>query len=578
MADNKNDNKGAGQPLGSNQTSPQASGPPSSVPQSSGLKKPAAIIDLKATVIETTKPATDMSKGEAAKTVAAATDAGKPAATSPTSTFGVPPSTAKPAGAKADTNTGTNTGTKTESAKPVDLKPPFAAQKALPPAKAGGGFLTHLAAGLAGAVLAIGSTQVLDLGLGGTGGVSPDVTKRLAALEQTATKPASTGDAQKQAATDARLIKLEDDARALNDAQAKVALEAKAIEQRLAAQGGAAGAEAVARLAKLEEQLSTMAAAAAADPRGGTRLQQLAELTGKVREVETQLGTRTAQLKTEMIQQLDQRLAKTTEQTESARSLLAQRTQSVEQSVKTITEETTALRSGMDAMKADVDTRLKQAAKPADVQAAIAPVATKLTQLEASMVGVVKSEQDRNATAGNILLSLELGNLKRALDRGGKYASELAAVNKLAGGKLDLAVLEKQQNEGVPSLAILGSELAGIAHGMLDAEAEPADASIGDRMLSGIKSVVRVRKVDPAAGDKSTEALIARIEAGLKEGRMADVIELSKSLPPKAVTPSATKWLARIEQRAQIDKALSDLDASLKTSLAGGALPKKGTN
>jgi hypothetical protein len=572
MSDNKNDGKGGQGPgtqtgaQGGAQPSGQTSGP------TSGPKKPAPIIDLKATVVEVAKPATDSVKVEPAKTVAAAaTDAAKAAsATLSATSFPGPGAGAKPSDSKQPDPKA--------AAKPADTKPSAAPPvKPVMPAKSSGGFFTHMAAGLAGAILAIGGSQVLDLGLGGNANVSAELTKRLAALEQAAAKPASGGDAQKLAAAEARLAKLEDEAKALAGGQAKIAAEAKSVEERLLSQVSGGG-DAATRVAKLEEQLTAMASAAAADPRGGTRLQQLAELTGKVREVETQLGTRTAQLRTEIIQQLDQRLAKSNEQTESARSLLAQRTQSVEQSVKSITEETTALRSGMDALKTNVDARLKEAAKPADVQAAIAPVATKLTQLETSMQGVVKSEQDRNATAGNILLSLELGNLKRALDRGGKYAAELAAVNKLAGGKLDLAVLEKQQNDGVPGLEALGKELAGIAHGMLDAEAEPADASIGDRMLSGIKSVVRVRKVDIAPGDKSTEAQIARMEAGLKEGRVADVIEIAKILSPKALTPSATKWLARIEQRAQIDKALSDLDASLKTSLAGGAQPKKGTN
>ncbi len=562
MSDSKNDGKGGippGQPAG------QAAS--ASMP-----KKPAPIIDLKATVVETPR-APGGPKAEPAKTVAAAaTDA----ATSQPSQAPDAKSGSRPTDAKsAATAKVADAGTSKPGAPPAAKQAAPAA--AASGARSGGGFFTHMAAGLSGAIVAIVASQFVDLGVGGAGGNSGEITRRLAQLEQAVAKPAPAVEAQKLVAAETRIAKLEDEAKSLASGQVKIATEALQIEQRLTGQT-ATGGDAAARVAKVEEQLASMAAAAAADPRGGTRLQQLAELTGKVRDLDSQLATRTAQLKTEMIQQLEQRLAKSTEQTETARSLLAQRTQSVEQSVKSITEETTALRSGMDTLKTDVDSRLKQAAKPADVQAAIAPVATKLGQLESSMQSVVKSEQDRNATAGNILLSLELANLKRALDRGGKYASELAAVQKLAGGKLDLGVLEKQQIDGVPGLEILGRELAGIAHGMLEAEAEPADASIGDRMLSGLKSVVRVRRVDHAPGDKSTEAQIARMEAYLKEGRIADVVEVAKALPPKAVTPSAVKWLARIEQRAQIDKALSDLDASLKSSLAGGAQPKKGTN
>ena len=557
-------------------------------------KKPAPIIDLKATVVESAKPAVDAAKAtaaeaakasaaeaaksvvsEPAKTVASAAAAATVTAT--TSAAGSKPADVKPADTKpAATSTATSSVPKS-----VPTPPPSATKPtvAVAPAKAGGGFFTHMAAGFAGAIMAIAGSQVLDLGLGGNAGPSPDLARRLTALEQSSAKPAATSaDAQKLAAADSRLTKLEEAAQGLANGQVQIAAMAKSMDDKLNGQGAApAVGEFVTRIGKLEEQLASMAAASSADPRNAGRIQQLAELTGKLREIESALTTRTAQLKTELTQQMDQRFAKAGEQTETARSLLAGRTQSVEQTLKSVTDETTALRSGVDALKADVDARFKTAAKPADIQTAIAPVATKLTHLETNMQSVVKSEQERNATAGNILLSLELANLKRALDRGGKYASELAAVNKLAGGKLDLAVLEKQQEVGVPSLATLGQELASAAHAMLDAEAEPADATFGDRMLSGFKSIVRVRKVDHAPGDKSTEALIARMEAGLKEGRVADVVDLSKTLPPKAAAPAA-KWLARIEQRAQIDKALADLDASLKTSLAGGAQPKKGTN
>jgi hypothetical protein len=188
--------------------------------------------------------------------------------------------------------------------------------------------------------------------------------------------------------------------------------------------------------------------------------------------------------------------------------------------------------------------------------------------LEQSIQGVVKSEQDRNVNAERIVLSLELANLRRALDRGGKYTSELAALKKIAGDKLNLKVLETAQNEGVPGLQSLGLEFRPLAHAMLDAEQEPDNMTTMERLLSGAKSVVRVRRVDFKPEDKSTEAVIARIEQGVKEGRLGDVLEESKRLPAKAVEP-AKGWLGKIEARYAIDKALGELEAQLKTSLAG---------
>jgi hypothetical protein len=233
------------------------------------------------------------------------------------------------------------------------------------------------------------------------------------------------------------------------------------------------------------------------------------------------------------------------------------------------------LRGTVDSLKGDLDTRFRATAKPADVAAAIEPVTSKIVGLEKNLANVVRSEQDRNATAGNILLSIELGNLKRAIDRGGRYAPELAAVKKVGGDKLNLAVLESAQTSGVPSLAALTTEFRALAYTMLDAEADPDQGSVMDRLLASAKSVVRVRKVQHSADDKSTEATVGRMEGLLKEARLADVLDESKKLGDKPLTVAAP-WLKKIEARNAIETALTDLDQSLKNALAGSAQVQKG--
>jgi hypothetical protein len=375
--------------------------------------------------------------------------------------------------------------------------------------------------------------------------------------------------ASRLAASEARITKLEQDTQA---ALARLTAQSTALDARIASAGAGEAAE---RLGRIEAQVSDLVAAAG-DPRAG-RIPQLAELTAKVRELETAYVQRSAQLKTELVQLLEQRFAQTGEQSETARSVLAQRTQATEQGLKSVTEETSALRTGLATLRTELDARFRQAAKPADIETAVGTVATRIASLETSVQAVTKSEQDRNATAGNILLSLELANLKRALDRGGRYGAELAAVQTLAAGRLDLSALKPHKDVGVPSLASLGAELGSLAHVMLDAEAQPAETTVGERFLSSFKSIVRVRRTDHPPGDPSSEAVIARAETALKEGRLGDALAETGKLPAKVTQPaSVAAWLKRLSDRAAIDKALADLDTSLKTSLAGGAAPKAG--
>lgn len=520
---------------------PTAAGPETNrTPPGQDPKKPYATIDLTAKDV-TPKPAASSASTGPAGASASATASTKPAAAAGTS------SASKPAASSAP-------------------PPPKA------PSSSAGWFQT-LAAGAVGGVLTLLGLGSLGL-LGDTRGNEPLAT-RIAALEKSrAASPAVPADiTAKLAAAEDRARKAENTVEGI---RGQLATATKALEDRVAAQAPATK-ETADRLSRLDTQLSELAAAAKSDPQGG-RIPALAQITTKIGELDTALTTRTTAVRNELSQEIEKRLAKMSEVHEADRARLAQRAQSIEQTMKSVTDDTTALRTAVDGFKSDLDTRFKGVARPADVATAIAPVTTKLTALETSVATVVRSEADRNATAGNVLLSIELNSLKRALDRGGNFAPELAAVKRASGGKLNLAVLEAAQSTGVPSLAQLLAEFRPLAYRMLDAEAEPADAGIMDRMLAGAKSVVRVRKVDHAADATGTEAVIGRMETAVKDGRLADVIEEAKKLSPKAKAP-AENWLKKIDARFAIDKSIADIEASLKNALAGApADAKKGTN
>ena len=159
-------------------------------------------------------------------------------------------------------------------------------------------------------------------------------------------------------------------------------------------------------------------------------------------------------------------------------------------------------------LKADLDARLATFAKPEDVSSAVGPINGKLAALQQDVQGVIKSEGDRSTTAERIVLSLELANLKRAIDRGNAYAPELEQARKVAGTNVDLAPLERFALEGVPTPTELRAQFKPVAFKIIDAEEQPADASIVDRLLAGASSVVRVRKTSHSPDDKSIEAVV----------------------------------------------------------------------
>ena len=463
------------------------------------------------------------------------------------------------------------------------------------PARAGGygGFFSHLAAGIAGGIVALLATDMLasQLGLSGPSqheDATAALQQRVVALEAASNQKSNTsGLTARLAAAEAKLEGLEkvnSSVDRIAKRQDELAGNVKAVDAKIAAR--ADDATVVARVTKLEEQLGDMSTAAATDPQSG-RLPQLAALTGKVVDLESTINTQLDALRKSVTQELDTRLAVANETSEAAKSgtqridrdLAALKTESGQLTARFDTLKADADRAGanlkatedeLKKLKTEIDVRLATFAKPEDVAAAVTPLAGKLAGLQQDVQGVVKSETDRKATAERIVLSLELANLKRAIDRGNGFANELADARKLSGGSVDLSPLARYADTGVPTLAELQKDFKTTAFKMIDADEAPTDGSVINRLLAGAKSVVRVRRVSQIAGDASVEAVVARMEAALNADRLGDVLQEAKTLPPR-VQNAARDFLAKVEARYAVDGALSMVEAQLKASLVAPA-------
>jgi hypothetical protein len=559
---------------------------------SSAAKRPHATLDLKATEVKPSAPAQPAAASSAASSASAAPSASGPSSSSSSAASGgASPSASKPA---ASASAAASPAKPASKDAPTGKDAPKSAAPTPPPTvKKGGGFFSHLAAGLIGGGLVYAGTAFLDPSLlprGGSG--SAELGERIAALEA-ATKgsgdvAALTAKLSEAEARLAKLDQLEQNLAALTSTQSALQAEAKSLAEAAQRGDNAALTE---RLSKLEEQLSLIAASA---PSSDGRVPQVAALAGKVSDLETSLNGQIAALRKSLPTEVDERIATTQEASEAAKSATtrldrelsqirtdqarsAQKLEAVKAdtdrlsaAVDAVKEEAGKLSSAFGELRGSVDSQLKSAAKPADVSAAVAPVAGKLAELEKNVASVVKSEDSRRQNAERIVLSLELSNLKRALDRGqGQgYAAELAEVQKVAGGQLDLGVLERFKDTGVPTLPELKAAFRPVMNAVIDADLEPADGSVLDRLLAGAKSVVRVRKVRHDAEDTSAEAVVGRIETALNDGRLGDVITLAKTLPQKAQAP-LDDWLIKVTARNSVDQAIAKIEDRLKASLSG---------
>ena len=563
-----------------NESDKKPAGNPSAQPGS----RPHATLDLKAT--EVMPPA---SKPEAGQAPAAKSDAPQVAEASAQSKAAASsPGTATPAADKTATSA---------TAKSAGGKPPPPSPTPRPAPRGYGGFFTHVAAGLVGGLVALLAADILASQLGFETANRPDAAKaleqRIASLEANrGQRTVPTDVANRLAAAETKLAKLEQlDANVdgITKKQGQLDEGLNAVNEKLSAEGSDTGTPA--RVGKLEEQLSLMASAAESDPQSG-RLPQLAAISGKLADLESTLATQLDALRKSVALEIDTRLASATEAGQAARS----GTQRMDRELSTLKAESAEIATGVNALKSDsdraaaslkatqeeikrlkvdLDTRLASFARAEDVSTAVNPINGKLAALHQDVQGVIKSEGDRKTTAERIVLSLELANLKRAIDRGRAYAPELEQARKVAGTNVDLAPLERFALEGVPTPTELRGQFKPVAFKIIDAEEQPADASIVDRLLAGASSVVRVRKTNHRPDDKSIEAVVSRMEIALNEDRLGDVLQEAKSLPAPA-QDAAQDFLAKVQARDAVDRALASVETQLKASLAAAPADANG--
>lgn len=550
-------------------------------------KRPYATLDLKATEIKITPVAKGSDAGPAK---------GARSDTSPTQQQVPLPAPASAYAAQPNTNTPSSSEARMQAEPQKSEQEKSAAAKAAKQADAKvvverrGGFFSHLVAGVVGGVLSFLALQwaIPELGLERTSSRfandTSSLSERVGAIERKVSKGASASDLS---GIQNRVVDLEKTAQtipALTDSQKRLVAETKAALASAASDTGST--ELIDRVAKLEDKLKALADAGANDP-NPSRIEQLAGITAKVTDLEASLSTQLSALRSSLTKDVDSRVQAAAAAGETAQV----GTQRLDKDVATLKTDAARIEANVDANKqatarlaadlqtardqtTQVETALKtlktEVAKPADIAAAVAPLAERTAALEQSVQHVSQNENARQKTAEQVVLALQLQNLKRLIDGGQKYAAQLADIERLAIGTIDLSALKDLQNSGAPTLAELKTEFRTAANAAIDSESATASTGVMDRLWQEAKSVVRVRRVDLQSDDKSTEAIVGRMQVAIGDGRLEEALEMSKDLSP-AAQDAAKPFLDRLAARVSIDTTLAQIESQLKSSIAPGS-------
>ncbi len=165
-------------------------------------------------------------------------------------------------------------------------------------------------------------------------------------------------------------------------------------------------------------------------------------------------------------------------------------------------------------------------------------------------------------------LVLAVSALRRAVESGGGFASELDTVARFASERSDLqphvSALRTAAPSGVPTLVALQRRFEDLAAGV--ARTGPGGSGWVDELVDRIGAMVSIRRTDIATGD-SPDAILLRAQAHLAAGDLAAAVAELGALPETA-RGVAQPWLDDAARRLAALESIRALEAAL---LSGGA-------
>ena len=473
--------------------------------------------------------------------------------------------------------------------------PPPPPKAPLKPARQGsafGRFVSHLAAGVAGAAVAIFGADYAANTFGFSiptysAGQMEQIARRMGALEQEAK--------EKGVGTQVNLLKeqfeslkakLDQTAStasalpALQAAQKEAAARALQIEQLAGSKANAA--EVIARLAKLEDQFKTLADAGASG-KGGSPA-QVAALVAKFDAIGNGLDAQLAEMRKglaadvqkqtshfeDRLREIDKGMS--VESVKAGNKALGESIAGIKaeagrlgQDIAALAEGNKEIRAGLGALKQSTESlkaQMEASAGSFAKTAELSSVNAAAAKLQADLAAIAARDKNREDGAGRILLALQLANLKRVAERGIGFQKELAEVKRLAPKDLDLSALEASAEKGLPTSAALAGEFKDLTWSVVNAGAPATqDGSLIGQLWQGASSIVQVRKTGEVTGN-SAEATVARTEARLAAGDLEGALAEANKLTGDA-RKAADPWIARLGQRLALDQAIAAIDASL---------------
>ncbi len=251
------------------------------------------------------------------------------------------------------------------------------------------------------------------------------------------------------------------------------------------------------------------------------------------------------------------------------RDELSKQTQILSQRLATLEEKNsdtpdiTTLTSIVNTAIAPIENNLKTTTgKLVQMETVLARLNEKVTSEVDARIDAFEKKLDNAATGEKLAKSVALNALKSAFENGQPFTAALTSLETLAGTSDPIEKLKPFATNGIATNRQLRDEFHQIQGKILSAATNDPDASLTDRLMVSIQSLVTVSSSEPLPGG-SAQAIISRINANLKSENFGGAISEWKTLPDPARQISKS-WAEKLSQRLDADRQIHNLMKNLQ--------------
>jgi hypothetical protein len=181
--------------------------------------------------------------------------------------------------------------------------------------------------------------------------------------------------------------------------------------------------------------------------------------------------------------------------------------------------------------------------------------ASRLEGLEQS-VAEISERLEAQAAEPGMMVAVAAAALKSAIDRGTPFMTELETYAAVAPGAPEIAELRDLAASGVPTRAAIEAEADDAANRMI-AAARPTDPEAGliEELWTSARSLIQVRPVGHVEGE-DIPAIVARLEAAVREGNYQQAIQEYEALPEPAKA-AGDEFIEKVRARLTADQLVA---------------------